>query len=149
MGGTNRSHIHCGALLTNIRLSVGSVCATRGLSQNSGSCHEIEMCEPREERQPATTAHRGAVQALVETGLGRALAGDAQLRSVGAQACTPSSRRHRSSPKEEAPPYKTRCGLALNGTVTEEIYEVGFNASTRFREESSDILAVRHWLAAE
>ena len=35
-------------------------------------------------------------------------------------------------PKEEAPPYKTRCGLALNGTVTEEIYEVGFNASTRF-----------------
>jgi hypothetical protein len=52
-------------------------------------------------------------------------------------------------PKDEAPPYETRCGLALNGTVTEEICEVGFNASTRFREESTDILAVRHWLAAE
>jgi hypothetical protein len=52
-------------------------------------------------------------------------------------------------PKEEAPPYKSRCGLALNGTVTEEIYEVGFNASTRFREESTDILVVWHWLAAE
>jgi len=52
-------------------------------------------------------------------------------------------------PKDEAPPYETRRGLALNATVTEEIYEVGFNASTHFREESTDILAVRHWLAAE
>jgi hypothetical protein len=47
-------------------------------------------------------------------------------------------------PKEEAPPYKTRRGLALNGIVTAEIYEVGFNAIALFREEAMDILAVRH-----
>jgi hypothetical protein len=75
-----------------------------------------------------------------------------ETRSYGWSACKLAPRlrgatgRH---PKEEAPPYKTRCGLALNGAVTEEIYEVGFNASTRFREESTDILAVWHWLAAE
>jgi hypothetical protein len=65
---TNRSNIHCGALLTKIRLSVLFVFATRTFPQNSGSCREIEMCEPREERQPATTAHRGAVQALRRRG---------------------------------------------------------------------------------
>jgi hypothetical protein len=65
---TNRGNIHCGALLTTIRLSVVFVFATRIFSQNSGSSREIEMCEPREARQPATTAHRGAVQALRRRG---------------------------------------------------------------------------------
>ena len=94
---TRRSNVHRGALLTNIRLSVVPVFDTRMFSRNSGSCRAIELCKPREERQPAITAHCGAVQALMDAGVGRALAGDAQLRSVGAQACTPCSRRHRPS----------------------------------------------------
>ena len=107
------------------------------------------MCEPREERQPAITAHRGAVQALVDAGL-EGLSLDTRSCDWSARKLAPRLRgatgRH---PKDEAPPFETRCGLALNGTVTEENYEVGFNASTHFREESTDILAVRHWLAAE
>jgi len=53
------------------------------------------------------------------------------------------------TPKDQAPPYEVRCGLASNGTVTEAIYEAGFNTSTRFCEESTDMLGMRHWLAAK
>jgi len=53
------------------------------------------------------------------------------------------------TPKDQAPPYEVRCGLASNGTVTEAIYEAGFNTSTRFCEESTDMLGIRHWLAAK
>jgi AraC family transcriptional regulator, regulatory protein of adaptative response / methylated-DNA-[protein]-cysteine methyltransferase len=47
------------------------------------------------------------------------------------------------TPKDQAPPYEVRCGLASGGTITEAIYEAGFNASTRFCEKSTDMLGMR------
>jgi hypothetical protein len=47
------------------------------------------------------------------------------------------------APKDQTPPYEVRWGLASGGTVTEAIYEAGFNPSARFCAESTDMLDMR------
>jgi methylphosphotriester-DNA--protein-cysteine methyltransferase len=54
------------------------------------------------------------------------------------------------TPKDQTPSYEVRCGLASGDAVTEAIYEAGFNTSTRFCEESTDMLGMSTgWLRNE